>query len=76
MLRIIAPHLLEQQTTLNLGSNPAEITVINLLQQGIRGGDQLQQQSGLTVSEFSQTLTMLEIGGLIRGLGGNQWTVT
>jgi len=76
VLRIIAPHLLEQQTTLNLGSNPAEITVINLLQQGIRGGDQLQQQSGLTVSEFSQTLTMLEIGGLIRGLGGNQWTVT
>jgi len=76
ILQVIAPHLLEQQTTLNLGSNPAEIAIINFLQQGVRDGDQLQQQSGLSASEFSQTLTMLEIGGLIRGLGGNQWTVT
>ena len=76
ILRVIAPHLLDRQTTLNLGSNPAEIAVIDLLQQGIRDGDQLHQQSGLTASVFSQTLTMLEIGGLIRGLGGNQWTVT
>jgi len=76
ILRVIAPHLLEQQTTLNLGSNPAEIAVIDLLQHGVRDGDQLQQQSMLSASEFSQTLTMLEIGGLIRGLGGNQWTIT
>jgi DNA processing protein len=76
ILHVIAPHLLQAQTTLNLGSNPMEITVINLLQSGIRDGDALQQASHLEPSDFSRTLTMLEIQGLIRGLGGNQWTIT
>ena len=76
VLQVIAPHLVTAQTTLNLGSNPMEIAVIDLLLKGIRHGEQLQQQSGLSASDFSQTLTMLEIGGLIRGLGGNQWTTT
>jgi len=74
VLQVIAPDLVDAQTTLNLGSNPMEITIIDLLRSGIRHGEQLQQQSGLSVSDFSQTLTMLEIGGLIRSLGGNQWT--
>ena len=76
VLQIIAPQLLTQQTTLNMGSSPIEIKIIDLLKQGIRDGDLLQQQSGFGVSEFSQAMTMLEIGGLIRGLGANQWTIT
>ncbi|MDB5180004.1 MAG: hypothetical protein JWN12_636 [Candidatus Saccharibacteria bacterium] len=75
ILQVIAPHLLETQTTLNLGSNPMEIVLIDLLKAGIRDGDALQQASNLAPSDFSQTLTMLEIQGLIRGLGGNQWTI-
>ena len=74
VLHIIAPHLLEKQTTINLGSNPVETTIINLLKAGVRDGDILQQRSGFTASEYSQAITMLEIGGLIRRLGGNQWT--
>jgi len=74
ILEVIAPHLIDTQTILNLGSNPMEITIIDLLRGGIRHGEQLQQQSGLSVSDFSQTMTMLEIGGLIRSLGANQWT--
>jgi len=74
ILEVIAPHLIDTQTTLNLGSNPMEITIIDLLRGGIRHGEQLQQQSGLSVSDFSQTMTMLEIGGHIRSLGANQWT--
>jgi DNA processing protein len=75
VLQVIAPHLLEAQTSLNLGSNPMEVTIIALLQSGIRDGDMLHQASKLEPSDFSQTLTMLEIQGLIRGLGGNQWTI-
>lgn len=75
LLEIIAPHLLEPQTTLALGSNPQEITIIKLLQQGVRAGEQLQQQSGIPAAEFSQTLSMLEINGDIRPLGGNRWTL-
>ncbi|MBC7565297.1 DNA-protecting protein DprA [Candidatus Saccharibacteria bacterium] len=76
ILHVIAPHLIQSQTTLNLGSNPMEVRVIDLLQSGIRDGDTLQQASQLAAHDFSQTLTMLEIQGLIRGLGGNQWTIT
>jgi len=75
VLHVIAPQLLESQTTLNLGSNPKEILLIDLLKSGIRDGDQLQQASKLGASDFSQTLTLLELQGLIRGLGGNQWTI-
>jgi len=76
VLHIIAPHLLEKQTTINLGSNPVETTIIDLLKAGVRDGDILQQRSGFTASEYSQAITMLEIAGLIRRLGGNQWTST
>ena len=75
ILHVIAPQLLTSQTTLNLGSNPKEILLIDLLKSGIRDGDQLQQASKLGASDFSQTLTLLELQGLIRGLGGNQWTI-
>ena len=74
ILQVIAPDRLTMQTTLNLGTNPMEISLINLIQSGIRDGDDLQQASKLSASDFSQTLTMLEIQGLIRGLGGNKWT--
>jgi len=38
-------------------------------------GDELQTESGVSASEFSKTLTMMEISGIIRALGGNQWTL-
>lgn len=75
ILEVIAPSLLQPQSVLPLGTTPQETTLIQLLQQGIRDGDALQQASSLTVPEFSQTLTMLEINGIVRGLGGNQWTL-
>jgi DNA processing protein len=75
VLEIIAPHLLAGQAMLPLGSTPLESTIISLLQSGIRDGDQLQTESGADTSEFSQALTMMEIAGTIRALGGNQWTL-
>jgi DNA processing protein len=75
VFEIIAPDLLNLQHTLALGSTPLETKIIKLIQSGIRDGDQLQQQSGADVSEFSQTLSMLEITGTVRALGGNQWTL-
>jgi len=74
ILQTVAPGLLETQTTLNLGTNPEEVLLIELIKSGIREGEQLQRASGLEASVFSQTLTMLEIQGLIRGLGNNRWS--
>lgn len=75
VLEIIAPHLLAGQALLPLGNTPLESTIIGFLQAGIRDGDQLQTESGADISEFSQALTMMEITGTIRSLGGNQWTL-
>lgn len=75
VLEIIAPHLLEPQAILALGNTPLESTIITLIQRGVRDGDELQQQSEATTSEFAQALTMMELSGAIRALGANQWTL-
>lgn len=75
ILEIIAPDLLCSQSILPLGATPLEATIIDLIQLGVRDGDELLLRSKTNVSEFSQTITMMEIEGKIRGLGGNQWTL-
>jgi DNA processing protein len=55
------------------GSSPAEQMVLALIDQGINDGSQLLEDSQLAVSDFNQTLTMLEIRGLVRPLGANHW---
>lgn len=75
VLEIIAPHLMKGQASLPLGATPLETKIIGLLQSGVRDGDRLQTESGFTASEYSQAMTMMEIDGTIRALGGNQWTL-
>jgi len=75
VIEIIAPDLLKPQTLLPLGSTPLESKIISLLQSGLRDGDELQKLSEVTASEFSGAITMMEISGTIRALGGNQWTL-
>jgi DNA processing protein len=55
-------------------SDPHEQTILDLLQAGETDGAQLLLQSSIGVSQFNQALTMLEIKGLVRPLGGNQWS--
>lgn len=61
------------QASLPLGATPLETRIISLLQEGVRDGNELQQKSGASPSEFSSALTMLEIAGTITALGANQW---
>ncbi len=75
ILEVIAPQLLEKQTQMALGSNPLQTKILTLLQQGIRDGDELQQKSGAAADEFAAELTMLELGGVMRALGANQWAL-
>lgn len=64
-----------QQQHLPLAENAQEATLLKLLSQGVRSGDDLILQSKLTPSQYNQTLTMLEIKGIIRPLGANEWTL-
>jgi DNA processing protein len=75
ILEVIMPHEIENQVKLSLGDNEAQATLIELLQSGIRDGEEIQQRSGLEASVFSTELTMLEINGIVRALGSNQWTL-
>jgi DNA processing protein len=55
------------------GASPAEQMVLELIDQGVNDGSKLLEDSQLVVSDFNQTLTMLEIRGLVRPLGANHW---
>ena len=60
------------KVTLNANS-PEEYIILISLSNGISDGDELFQQSKLSIGQFNQTITMLEISGKISPLGNNQW---
>jgi DNA processing protein len=53
--------------------DPQEQILLDLLFSGVDDGAALLSQSGLELRSFNQSLTMLEIRGQIRPLGGNRW---
>ena len=61
------------QTKMTLPDNDAEATLLQLLQEGISDGDELLETSKLTSTQFFSALSMLEIKGVVKPLGGNQW---
>lgn len=75
VLEIVAPSLLQKAKPTPLGGTPLESKIIELITSGIRDGDELQLQLDIPVSEFNQAITMMEINGLVRSLGGNNWTI-
>ena len=77
ILNIIAPEKLQKSSNPEapLTSTPEEAIIIKLISSGIRDGDELQQSSGLSASDFATALTMLEINGAIKPLGANNWTL-
>lgn len=75
ILEVIAPDLLRPQAQLALGDNQLQTTIIQLLQDGVRDGDELQAKSKASAGDFASELTMMEINGTVRSLGANQWTL-
>lgn len=63
------------QAPFPLGDTPEETIIIKLLARGVRDGEELQQLSGLPPAIYSQSITMLEINGVVRALGANQWGI-
>lgn len=60
------------QTSL-LAQTAEEQTILDLIKIGVSEGDELQQKSKLEPHVYFQTITLLEIRGVIRSLGGNRW---
>ncbi|MDO4978857.1 MAG: DNA-protecting protein DprA [Candidatus Saccharibacteria bacterium] len=55
------------------GDTEEEDLIISALQQGINVGDAIIQATGLSVPVFNQTITLLEIKGVVKRLYANQW---
>lgn len=59
-----------------LGDTNEETTIINLIQAGVTSGEEIHLKSNLPIELFQQTLTMLEIKGIVRPLGNNHWQMS
>lgn len=55
------------------GNSELETKIIAALQAGTRSGDEILKAIDCSVGEFNTALTMLEISGAIKSLGGNRW---
>lgn len=75
ILECIAPELLEQQTILPLGATPLQSRIIQQISAGIHDGDAIRQAIGIDLNEFQQCLTIMELDGSLRPLGGNRWAI-
>jgi len=58
------------------GDSPAEQAILNALAAGEHDGERLLRQSLLGVDTFNQTMTLLELRGILRPLGADKWTLT
>jgi len=52
-----------------------EYIILSLIQKGTNDGDELLKSSKLTANVFQQIISMLEITGRIKNVGGNRWTL-
>lgn len=76
VLEIIAPELLSKDTAeIIMPSDPLQASVVRCIQADIRDGEAIQQEIGCSATDLSTALTMLEINGTIRPLGGNKWGI-
>jgi DNA processing protein len=55
------------------GETAEEQALLDLLYQGTTDGHRLLSDSNLSTETFTQTLTMLELGGKVQPLGNNHW---
>jgi len=75
VLEVIAPELISGQRKFVFGDTPLEAQIIALIEKGVRDGDELLAKSEATPSDFLETVTMMELKGTLKALGGNRWTI-
>lgn len=56
-------------------STEAERLIIGLLKDGCSSADEIMAKSGLTASQFTESITLMEIRGQLRNLGAGNWAL-
>ncbi|MBQ2695497.1 DNA-processing protein DprA [Candidatus Saccharibacteria bacterium] len=78
ILRILFPEKYLKKSTNKhkiKGDTPIETAILQVIAEDKRNGEEIMKQLKLPVTVFNQTITMLEIKGLIRALGANNWAL-
>ncbi len=75
ILGILFPKKARQLSLEIFGDTENEQKIITCLKHGLRDGDQIIESTKLTASIFNQTVTILEIKGIIRALVANNWAL-
>ncbi len=57
------------------GDSEQETAIMRLIADGVADGDEMIERLKMPISTFNQTITMLEIKGVVRSLGANRWTL-
>lgn len=61
------------QAELLLGDSPAETAILRSLAEGLSDGAEISARASLSVAEFNQAITLLEIKSRVVALGANRW---
>ncbi|MBR2989701.1 DNA-processing protein DprA [Candidatus Saccharibacteria bacterium] len=74
-----AEHLTAREKELQrlslLAENETEAKVLGLMATGALSGEEIIAKGELSPTEFNQTVTILEIKGIVRALGANRWMI-
>ena len=57
------------------GDTEEETAILKCLSDGMRDGDQIMAAKSLSPSLFGQTISLMEIKGLVKSLGANKWVL-
>lgn len=56
-------------------TSAVEAQILKLIKEGLNDTEDLLEVSKLSATEFNQTITLMEISGKVRNLGGGKWMV-
>lgn len=60
---------------LMLGDTEEEVGILRAITDGIKNGEAIMKKLKMPAQLFNQTITLLEIKGVVRGLGANNWAL-
>ncbi len=63
----------KKQRRLIMGDTEEETAILAKIAEGMDDGEDIIASLGMTASVFNQTITMLEIKGVVKSLGANRW---
>jgi len=75
VLGVICPKQMKQLKFDVFGDTTLEQNILQCLKSGTRDGSAIMETLNISSSEFSSTITLLEIKGLVRPLGSNLWSL-